>query len=400
LRSLAEKFIAGPRCGAILQCILLSLYFILPFRSLTAKDEGRALWIVRTTLDSRSSIDRAIRYAKEGGFRILFVQVVGRGDAYYRSSILPRGELLSPGGDFDPLDYFLNRAHENGLEVHAWVNLLYIWSSPRIPNSPLHVFRSHPEWLVKHYSNDGSGGFNPGPYRGGGEGDRFLSPALPAVRNYLTGVVRELIDRYPIDGLHLDYVRYPSGDAGFEDYTRQMFKEAYHVDPVTLFDESADLPSGEEMMAEWYEWRARQVTDLLAAIRRVQLEESPGLTLSVAVIPGIARARKVYGQDWAEWAGRGLVDLVVVMTYSPLRHVVLTQVREARSSIRRGLLFVGMAAYNQPVGRLVSRARELRELGVDGFSFFSYNTLLEDPSNFSFIRNNLFAGPVGVPSSR
>src|SRR5262249_19443365 len=83
--------------------------------------ETRALWVVRTTMAAPESVRSLVQRAKETGFTDLIVQVRGRGDAYYDSSIEPRAEALTqqPVG-FDPLALTIEEAHRHGIKVHAW----------------------------------------------------------------------------------------------------------------------------------------------------------------------------------------------------------------------------------------------------------------------------------------
>ncbi len=229
--------------------------------------------------------------------------------------------------------------------------------------------------------------------------DRFLSPALPEVRRYLARVVEEFLRKYRVDGIHLDYIRYPSSDTGFEAYAREAFSTLYRVDPVDIFKPdridsvSGEAPDRTSLERQWHQWRKQQVTDLLREIREVQELISPEATLSVAVIPELERARSVYGQDWAAWANEGLVDLVVTMSYSRSKGIVLSQAREAREAILRGRLFIGVATYKRPLINVLDCVRELRKIDIDGISLFSYNSILENPGDFSRIRRSLFDEP-------
>src|SRR5262245_3381523 len=90
-----------------------------------AAPELRGLWVVRTALVSPASVDRTVDQARAAGINALFVQVRGRGDAFYRSDLAPRSALLDEApADFDPLARLLARAHASGLQVHAWINVL------------------------------------------------------------------------------------------------------------------------------------------------------------------------------------------------------------------------------------------------------------------------------------
>ena len=103
-------------------------------------NEVRALWVVRDALTSPESVSRLVDFAVQTRFHILFVQVRGRGDAYYQSAIDPPSTALkAPLSDFDPLRYLLTLAHREGIEVHAWLNIYYAWSDTKTPPPPTHV---------------------------------------------------------------------------------------------------------------------------------------------------------------------------------------------------------------------------------------------------------------------
>src|SRR5262245_2977599 len=110
--------------------------------------EMRGLWVVRTALTSPESADQVVDQAADAGFNALFVQVRGRGDAFYASSLVPRSVLLErQPAAFDPLARLLERARSRGLEVHAWINVLlaggFVGPAPRG-----HVVAQHPDWVM------------------------------------------------------------------------------------------------------------------------------------------------------------------------------------------------------------------------------------------------------------
>ena len=89
------------------------------------------MWVLRGSLANRAGVDSVIVRATRMGVRGVLVQVVGRGDACYRSDVLPRAEFIdrNEGPDFDPFGELVAQAHAAGIEVHAWVNCLLVWSS-------------------------------------------------------------------------------------------------------------------------------------------------------------------------------------------------------------------------------------------------------------------------------
>ena len=84
--------------------------------------EEKCLWVVRNTITNKEAIDEVVEFAEANGFNHLLIQVRGRGDAYYQSQLVSRSELLLDP-EFDPLGYVIEKAHDRGLNVHAWVNV-------------------------------------------------------------------------------------------------------------------------------------------------------------------------------------------------------------------------------------------------------------------------------------
>ena len=122
----------------------------------------------------------------------LIVQVRPFGDAFYRSSLFPRSHLLTgtqgqdPG--YDPLEYMVKAAHENGLEIHAWVNPLRIQlninPSELAENNPYTQWsqdESKKRWVVEY------------------ESGKYFNPAYAEVRKYIADGVKEIVQNYDVD---------------------------------------------------------------------------------------------------------------------------------------------------------------------------------------------------------
>jgi len=180
------------------------------------------LWVTRSTLLDRAAIERLVTRARAAGVRGLLVQVVGRGDAFYRSDLLPRSEALDRS-DFDPLALVLERAHAAGLEVHAWMNCVLVWSAPSRPRDPRHVLNRHPEWVAHLPDGRSMTQLSAGERRRLGVEGVYLSPARPAVRAWIASIAQEIATRYAVDGIHLDYIREPGAFAGLDADARARF---------------------------------------------------------------------------------------------------------------------------------------------------------------------------------
>ncbi len=363
------------------------------------KNEIRAAWVVRYSLSSKEDVDLAVDYATRARFHLLFVQVRGRGDAYYRSSLEPEGQKLKrPIADFDPFDYLLRRCHQAGIAVHAWINVFYVWSDNTASPPPDHIVRQHPEWLV---ADRGGVRMDERPldaWLGEGMAGYFVSPGLSGVRDHTTAVASQIVDRYPVDGIHLDYVRYPNNRFDYSDDQRTAFELRYGVDPFEFLGRGVgdagdpsrpwleDAGTVEFLDSVFTDWRTSQVDSLVRAIRAA-IGDVP---LSAAVMPEAERARVEKGQDWVKWIQEGVVDFVVPMayTYEPGELVALTQRISRMISPQRYIL--GLPVYDGRERYLGYSISLLRHENIIGYSLFSYNELEKQPFSLQFLEKVFF----------
>ncbi len=341
------------------------------------------LWVVRTALLSPSDCDRMVGRAVSLGVRGLLVQVVGRGDSFYRSDLLPRAEALPPG-DFDPLGYLLPRAHDAGLQVHAWMNCFLVWSAPQPPRDSAHVVWRHPDWLT--WGRDpalapaqrrrASGrGRAQGTQMSvpGGEGF-FLAAARPEARTFLAQVAAEIASRYPVDGIHLDYVRYPSAQVSMDSLTRAEFARFRGADSLadSLLARQAP-PSPKDSL--WQSFRREQVTRFVSEVRDTLSRVRPGLSLSTAVMADLRDARTGYGQDWVHWLDLGIVDRIFPMCYDPSTRNVMAQMARFREKLGTDRVIPGISCFNQKPRSVAAKLKVARELGFEAVALYSYDAL-------------------------
>jgi len=355
-----------------------------------APAEMRGLWVVRTALVSPASVDRVVDDAQRAGFNALFVQVRGRGDAFYRSELVPRSDILAdqPAG-FDPLARMIDRARARGLQVHAWMNMLLCAGFGRIlPGG--HVAGLHPEWIMvprtaaraalaargqplialvaRHSSPDAEG--------------LYLSPSVPGVGDHLEAVVRELLRSYAVDGLHLDFIRYPGSEY---DYSRAALDGfAARVGP------SADRLDGPERApAEWADYRRAVLSALVDRLSRAARGERPRLLVSAAVAADEAQAVAVKFQSWPEWIARGSIDAVCPMAYSADSRIFSGQIRDARERVGSSRpVWAGVGGYRLDVDGVIEKVRLARSAGAAGVVIFSHESLR--PADLDRLRQGAF----------
>jgi uncharacterized lipoprotein YddW (UPF0748 family) len=170
----------------------------------------------------------------------------------------------------------------------------------------------------------------------------FLDPARAEVRTELRRLVLELVTGYAVDGVHLDYIRYPTG------WT-----------PVD---------------------GASHVTRLVALIRNDLAKVRPETVLSAAVMPVPDVARDAFGQDWADWLELGLADAVAPMVYRDTPAAIERVVREWPDAVPRDRIWLGVRIDRIDPAELAETSRRLAGEGIAGLALFSHNLLLELPA--------------------
>ena len=362
-------------------------------------DEMRGLWVVRTALVSPRAVDKVVDDAKEAGFNALFVQVRGRGDAFYDSHLVGRSPLLwQQPESFDPFARLLERARLRGLQVHAWVNVL-LAAHFGLPLPAGHVVREHPQWIMVPRSV-ATAALTASPDRlmrmvmqagraGGDVEGYYLSPSVPAVGEHLEGVVRELLKRYPVDGFHLDFIRYPSPDY---DYARPALEDFRRLRGT------ADLLGAPAMApAAWDEYRRAVLSSLAARLVKAARAERPSAIVSAAVVPDENAAISQKYQSWPTWLADGLLDALCPMTYTQDGRIFRTQVEQARSRMKPGQgLWAGIGAYRLSLEGTIEKIRAARESGASGVLVFSHESLAT--SDLQRLRQQAFSGPTRTAS--
>jgi uncharacterized lipoprotein YddW (UPF0748 family) len=388
--------------------------------------ETRALWVLRTSLTTPESIRTLVRSAKDHGFNTLLVQVRGRGDAYYRGGIEPvPAELLRQPDAFDPLAHVLEAAHASGLRVHAWVNVNLVSSAVDLPAAREHLVYRHPSWLMvpREIAQDLAKTDPESPAYVGKlarwtrtqlsevEG-LYASPVVPEAADYLERIIRDLTRRYPIDGLHFDYARYPSGRF---DYSRQAIRQFRATVAASMPDaqrRALDLQESIDLFAypdafpdEWRRFRVSRMTALIARLRDAAKAERPAALVTAAVAPDAREAFEHRMQDWRGWLSSGYVDAICPMAYTTEAARFAEQIAAAREAAGSRAVWAGIGAYRLAPRDTIDNIRTARRLGAAGVVLFSYDSLVDPrqavPDYLSLVGRGAFdVPPVASAGSR
>ena len=394
----------------------------------------RGLWVLcqgsQRVLDDPSRIEPLLARAVALGVSDLFVQVYRGGRAWYDSSLAdasPYRKSVEASGR-DPLRELIAGAHEAGLRVHAWVNVLSLSLNRNAPilrelgNSIVQTDRRGRS--VLDYPDLEIPEPDAALYRMGTRGV-YLDPAAPGVSDRLVATFAELVTRYPeLDGLHLDYIRHPMVlpiapgsrfgvglDFGYGAATRARFqRETGLAGPYATEPPRALAPLGADRVRParrpprivnanaWDAWRRDQVTELVRRIGdRLDLAHpAPKLLLSAAVIPYADRAYLSMAQDWRRWLEDGLLDFAVPMVYTRDSRLFRYQIESFAGGSHADHVWAGHGTWlfdRRPAEALAQLALVARS-GLGGDALFSDDAIAESPALLAALTN-----PSPLPAS-
>lgn len=299
---------------------------------------------------------RTCKLLKDAGFSDIYVNVAGAAFAHYASSVLPRSRVFEEQGD--QLAACVAAAKPLGLRVHAWI---LCFSTEQATAERLEIFRTR-GWLL----SNADGGVHP-----------WLDPAVPEVRALLVSAVREMAVNYGVDGVHLDFVRYPDFVSSLGPNVKARFEKATGRRSA---DWPEDVKSG-ALKEAFVRWRAGQVSDFVQAAHRTLKRDAPGKLLTAAVFGKYPSCLDAVGQDWESWLNIGLVDYAVPMNYTEDMgkfNEWLAQQTRTRKQAMKVIPGIGVTAAESRLDavQVISQIQASRRAGCPGFALFDLDTTL------------------------
>ncbi|MEE8359588.1 MAG: family 10 glycosylhydrolase [Candidatus Omnitrophota bacterium] len=360
---------------------------------LAVPDLIKGVWITvfsdKKVLYSKNAALDLIKFCRKNNIDEVYLQIYRAGKAYYDSAITDRTEykkMLEAVGS-DPVEFIINEAKKGGVAIHAWINILSI-----AQNDKAEIIKTHGKGLLtkdQHLKT---------PIKSAKrdvidryyikEGQLFLEPGDPRVREYVLSVVDEVATRYPdLSGIHLDYIRYPNAvpyipdsrfnshglSYGYGEKNVAAFKKAKGRDPLKI--------DGDRFNALlWDNWKRDRVTSLVKDISARVKKKNPKLLLSCAVIPSPERAYSVAFQDWPMWLELGIVDHVVTMNYTIDNRLAVEWAKSALAHKARGKVYIGIGVFLMKDRKEIfsEQYKVTTDLNPDGIVFFSYDDITGD----------------------
>jgi uncharacterized lipoprotein YddW (UPF0748 family) len=190
-------------------------------------------------------------------------------------------------------------------------------------------------------------------------------------------VFAELVARYPVDGIHLDYPRYDGLEYGFHPRALDQFR----ADTGFSGTPSPTDPG-------FSQWRRDQVTALVRGVRSAVDAVDPNVPISAAVIAqrdgpttsrpfSATRGHAEYFQDWVGWIEQGLLDVAVPMQYFeeasyPGWFDEWVTFAGTLAAQHDALIVGGQGSWLNPADASLAQINDIYAAGLDGVSLYSY----------------------------
>ncbi len=348
--------------------------------------ELRGVWLTNVDSDvlfSRERLRQAIARLQRLRFNTLYPVVYNGGYTLFPSTTMAKyaGVALDPHPGLqgrDVLQETIAEGRARQMAVIPWLE--YGLMAPEDSE----LVKRNPDWVT--HRQDGSALIT----LGANNEVRLvrLNPAHPGVRQFLTELVQEIVQKYEVDGIQFDdHFGWPV-DMGYDAFTVARYQQ----------DHNGEAPPADVREPEWMRWRARFLTDLWVSLFAKVRFHRPTAVMSLAPNPRLF-SYQAYLQDWYRWARLGLIDELIVQVYRDnlgayAAELIAPELYELRSQfpVAVGVL-TGLRIRNVDMGLISDQVQLARLFGLDGFSYFFYETLGERDGGFQTLHGELRPRP-------
>ncbi len=322
---------------------------------ISLETEGRAVWNHSGLGAYPGDWDRSAKELAEAGVNMILPNMAWAGVAHYPSKVLPQSKTFTQYGD--QLAQCVTAARTYGLEVHVWK---ITWN-----------LEGAPKGFVEKMREDGRTQVS-----ATGKPLNWLCPSHPKNVQLELESILEIVANYDVDGIHLDYIRYPGSHACYCEECRKRFMLATRQQ----IDEwpASVLPKSGTYSDKYIEWRSQQITRLVRLLHKRLREANPDIKLSTAVFGGYPACVTSIGQDWIAWAKAGYVDFVCPMNYTEDTNYFTELLANQLALMPKGVAIypgIGATATNSLLtsDAVVEQIYRSRSLGASGWTIFDYS---------------------------
>lgn len=318
---------------------------------------------------------------KEANFNTVLFQARTRGNVLYHSEIESMDAVLTGkiGGNpgYDPLAFAIDECHKRGMECHAWMVAIPLGNRRHVEALGKKSIKAQkPELCVtfqRHY---------------------YLNPGHPETKEYLMSLIKEVVENYDIDGIHLDYLRYPDG--------ARRFPDGY---------EYRSYAKGRDLS----QWRRDNLTEIVRYIYKSVKDLKPWVKVSTCPVGkyrdtnryttrGWNAYNAVY-QDVQGWLGEGIQDQIYPMMYFRGNNFYPFAIDWQEQSNGRhvipglGIYFLHPSEGDWTLDEIERQLHFIRRQELEGEAYFRAEFLMENTGNiYSLLYGHFYTAPALQPS--
>lgn len=325
------------------------------------EQEIRATWF-RITAASAAELEVEIRKIADIGFNMICPETIFGGYAIYPDAHpdLPQHPQFD---NWDPLAELVRLSKKYELKLVPWVWVYHVGQKDS------YLANHKREWLAVSRQLEYPSQIE--------KGYHFFCPARKEVRQFWVEVYTKMIENYDLDGLQLDYIRYPVSlpyEKGYCycDNCRRKFQNLGHPDPLEI-----DPHNNPEEWAAWKAFRIEQVSVFVAEVDQLLKNMGSEVKLSADVFPVPEESIASKMQDWQGWLEKGYLDEIFTMSYTPDAETVRKEAKLLAGIVPGGIkAYVGLGPYQKFRPEiLLNEIRYTRQAGVDGVCLFAFQAL-------------------------
>lgn len=338
--------------------------------------EARSIWLDRGTIVScqgASGMSMLFDKLKKSGINLVYFETNNAGFTMYPSKVSSQNPQTL---NWNPLASAIKEAHKRGMELHAWLwtfNVGNTFHNPIIKQDPEYP---GPVLSTKDFAwalASKTGSFVPPKQH-----EFWIDPSCAEGRRFIKDLVMEVVNNYELDGIQLDYIRYPfngkGGEMGYDFAGRVNFERETRLCLDRLDD---------RVRKAWINWKAKQVNSMVQDVSQSVRAAKPQLKISAAVyaMPREQRMNLIQ-QDWELWVANGWVDTLNPMTYvikGAELHKMAGYVRDSVEN--KALVLPGLFIKDLDTAGFVEQLDISRSLGTLGNTMFAAAQLDDNKSS-------------------
>lgn len=323
---------------------------------------------------------RLLDQVQQCGINTVFFQTRIRGSVVYPSKIEPWDVALTGKYDkdpgYNPLAFAIEECHRRGMELHAWVVAVPCFKTAQARKiGKKSLINTHPKLLRRH------------------DGQYYLDPGLPGSAEYVSSICKEIVSNYDVDGIHLDYIRYPERADGFSDgatYSKYGKKQ-----------NKAD-------------WRRANVTQMVRTIYNDVKKVKPWVRLSCSPVGKHADVSRYSARGWSAWGTvyqeaqawleQGIMDMLCPMMYFKDDHFFPFAADWQEQSHGRtiapglGIYFLHPKEKDWPLDVIQRQLAFMRSENLQGQAYFRCLHLTENTKGlYDYLQGEFYSHPALLP---